>query len=127
MKKSAQQWLKIAQSDYKDSLYLFKAARHPNAVYIICQAIEKALKAAQIERKNQTPRKIHHLKQLAKATGLPFSEDQYVFLDNLTKDCNRVRYPDYQSTYYNTKAKVEPIINQGKNIYQWILRQLKSH
>lgn len=126
MKEETQEWLTIAQEDYSDSLYLFKGARYPNAIYFICQAIEKLLKAVQIESFDQIPKKTHSLTSLAKTSGLSFSEGQIQMLEDLFAHFNRVRYPDYQRTKYNTKAKVEPIIKQGKEIYQWILVKLKN-
>jgi HEPN domain-containing protein len=126
MKSETRQWLTIAQADYSDSLYLFKGARYPNAIYFICQAIEKLLKAVQIESSDQIPKKTHNLMSLAKTSGLSFSEERIQILEDLFSHYNRVRYPDYQRTKYNTKIKVEPIIKQGKEIYQWILVKLKN-
>jgi HEPN domain-containing protein len=126
MKSETKEWLEIAEEDYKDSLYLFKGARHPNAVYHMCQAIEKLLKATQIEFTNKNPRKTHYLELIARKTGLDFTKDQYLALEDLSKHYRRIRYPDYQRALYNTKAKVQPIINQGKEIYQWVLTKLKN-
>ena len=126
MKPETRQWLTIAKEDYSDSLYLFKGARYPNAIYHLCQAIEKALKAAQIEIANRMPKKTHDLERLGKKSGLPLSPDQHQTLDTLFKAYSQVRYPDYAQTKYNTKAKVEPVIKQGKEIYQWILAELKN-
>src|SRR4030067_1125623 len=57
MKPEAKNWIGLAEEDYHDSLYLFKAARYPNAVYLLCQAIEKLLKAIQVEIASQPPQK----------------------------------------------------------------------
>ena len=124
MKSETKQWLKIAEGDYDVSQYGFKMARYPQALYLLCQAIEKALKGAQIELADQVPKKTHNLKNIGTQTGLPFSKAQYQVLKNLTKHYTRVRYPDYSKASYNTKAKVEPIFIQGKEVYQWILARL---
>lgn len=127
MKPETQNWLSLAKEDYESCLYLFKGAYHPQAVYHLCQAIEKLLKAVYIEICNQVPRKIHNLRTLGKQSGLHLSEDQIKILTDLTKHYERVRYRDIGKVHYNTKAKVEPIINQGKEIYLWVLTILKSH
>jgi HEPN domain-containing protein len=106
---------------------LFKGARHPNAVYHLCQAIEKVLKAAQVELTNELPKKIHDLESLARQTKLDFSQADWQSLKELAQHYRRVRYPDYQRALYSTKAKVQPIINQGKELYLWIFAQLKNH
>jgi HEPN domain-containing protein len=126
MKSDTQQWLDIAATDYGSSLYLFKGAYYPQAVYFLCQAVEKLLKAALIELAGRPPVKTHQLESLARKTRLPFSEAYTQILKDLTRHYGRVRYPDYARTFYNTRAKVEPIINQGKEVYQWILTTLNN-
>lgn len=73
MSQDAENWLKLATEDYDTALYLFEGARHPYAVYFMCQAIEKLLKGIQIQLKQQQPRKVHNLRNLAKASGLRFN------------------------------------------------------
>jgi HEPN domain-containing protein len=126
MKPETQNWIALAAEDYEDSLYLFKGARHSNAVYHLCQAVEKILKAVQIERINQPPAHTHDLGSLARKSGLPFSEAQLTALEELFRHYKKVRYRDYADRKYNTKAKVAPIIKQGKELYQWISTSL-SH
>lgn len=121
MRSGTQQWLEVAESDYQSSLYLFQGAHHPQALYFMCQAIEKVLKAAQIEFAHKRPRKIHQLETLAREAGLKLSQPQCQFLEDLSKDYGRVRYADYGKTLYNTKAKVGPLIKKGQEIYLWIL------
>ena len=127
MRVGAKQWLEIAQSDYEVSRLLFKHAHHPQAVYALCQAIEKILKAAQIGFAHQRPQKVHDLKAIAGETGLTFSQEQYQMLKDLTRHYKKVRYPDFARFEYNTKAKVEPIIKQGQKIYLWILARFNNH
>lgn len=127
MKPDTKQWLDIAKSDYDSCLYLFQGAYYPQALYFICQAIEKVLKAAQVEFTSQVPKKTHQLESLAETTGLAFSADQKDFLEALAKDYGRVRYADYSQTLYNTKVKVEPIIKKAQEIYLWTLTKLENH
>lgn len=125
MKPETKNWLDLAEEAYDDCLYLFKGARYPSAVYYIGQAVEKILKAAQIEFVAELPRKTHDLEGLARKSGLEFSPEQFQAFRDLTKHYNKVRYRDFGQAYYNTKAKVEPILTQGKQLYQWILTRLK--
>lgn len=127
MKPETQSWLELAKMDYDDSLYLFKGARYPNAVYHLCQAIEKILKAAQVELKHKEPRKTHHLADLAQVSGLEFTTEQIQFLEALTKDYGRVRYSDYARILYNTRKKVEPLFKQAQKVYLWTLTRLETN
>jgi HEPN domain-containing protein len=127
MKKPAIKWLMIAQGDFESSMYLYKGAHYPQAIYFLCQAIEKLLKAVAIEKKNIAPQKIHRLENLAAKTGLPFSKKQFDVLTDLSKHYSRVRYPDISNVSYNTKTKTEPILINGKEMYVWIQNEFKNH
>ena len=127
MKSETKQWLKIAEGDYDVSQYGFKMARYPQALYLLCQAIEKLLKAAQIEFVNQRPPKSHRLENIARKTQLSFSDKQYESLIELSQHYGRVRYPDYSQADYSNKMKVSPIFNKGQKIYLWILDKLTNH
>lgn len=127
MKSETKHWLKIAAGDYDMSLYGLKAAHYPQAIYLLCQAIEKALKGAQIEFTNAVPRKTHRLETIAMKTKLNFSDQQYEHLIELTKHYGKVRYPDYAQADYNTKNKVESIFSKGKKLYLWILTKFNHH
>lgn len=124
MKEEARNWLELADSDYDASLYLFEGARYPQALYLLCQAVEKILKAAQIELANQPPKKTHQLKSLASITGLLFNQEQTQVLRALDRDYQRVRYRDIAQTSFNTKDKTAPILEEGKALYLWIREQL---
>jgi HEPN domain-containing protein len=126
MKVATQNWLNLAAEDYDTCLYLLKGGRYPYAVYLLCQAIEKLLKAAQIEFAHLAPKKIHDLRNLAKDSGLEFSEDQRQQLKDLTKHYERVRYRDLAQADYNTKAKVTVIMEPGKELYQWIFAKFNN-
>jgi HEPN domain-containing protein len=127
MKSETKLWLEIAEGDYEMSMYGFKMARYPQALYLLCQAIEKTLKAGIVEFINQSSRKTHNLVSIAKHTKLSFSSDQLNALRELTRIYSQVRYPDYQRELYNTKAKVEPVINQGKSLYLWLIKHFNDH
>ena len=76
---------------------------------------------------NEAAKHTHNLKSLGRKSGLNLSEEQYAVLTDLFKHFQRVRYRDISQAHYNTKAKVEPIINQAREIYLWILTELKNH
>jgi HEPN domain-containing protein len=127
MRAETKNWLGLADEDYKDSLYLFKGARYTSAIFHLCQAVEKVLKAGQIELTNSVPKKTHDLANLGKHSGITFSGEQYQVLKSLFTHFKRVRYRDLRQAHYNTKAKVQPIMDQDKEIYLWILTKLKHH
>jgi HEPN domain-containing protein len=126
MKPETQEWLDIAKEDYESSQILFREGKPPQSVYFACQAVEKVLKAAQLELTNQAPKKSHHLENLAYKTRIKFSDHHLKTLRELTNHYDKVRYPDYRRAKYNTRTKVEPILSQSKEMYQWILTALSN-
>ena len=126
MKELTLKWLSFAEGDYSSACYLFGGARYPQAIYLVCQAIEKLLKAVQIELTDDHPKKIHRLENLAKSSSLYFSDDQYNSLTDLSKIYGKIRYPDISQASYNTKIKTEPIFKKAQEMYLWILEQLKN-
>jgi HEPN domain-containing protein len=70
MKALAQNWFDLAESDFKAGQYLFEGSHYPQAVYFVCQAIEKIFKAYIIENSDEPVEYIHNLISLLKQTGL---------------------------------------------------------
>lgn len=126
MRPETQEWLEIAESDHKSSQVLFDSKLYPQAVYFICQAVEKVLKAVQVENTNQIPKKTHDLENLAIKANIKLIGEQNQALKELAQHYRRVRYPDYRRVLYSTRLKVEPILSQGKEMYQWILTRLNN-
>jgi HEPN domain-containing protein len=124
MEEATKNWLALACTDDADSAYLLQAARHPNALYLLCQAVEKALKAAQTALARTTPQKTHNLVWLGEISGLALTGEQVAALEDLNHHDRRICYRDLAQTEYHTKAKVAPILAQGKTLYRWILTQL---
>lgn len=127
MRKGTQEWLEIAEGDYEVGLTAYKMARYPQAIYMLCQALEKVLKAAQIEFAQEVPKKTHELERIAQQTKLEFSQEQYGTLAELGRIYRRIRYPDINQRFYNTKEKVAPIYDKLKTLYLWTKKQFTNH
>ncbi len=124
---SSKNWIDLAKDDFDTGMYLFDGARYPHAIYTLCQAVEKLLKASQIKLRRETPKKIHNLVSLGKSSGLDVDDNQYDLLEVLNTHYGRIRYRDLSQTHYNTKKKVEPIVKKLEKTYLWILKELKNH
>ena len=94
---------------------------------MLCQALEKVLKAAQIEFAGQPPKRTHRLEQVAKDTGLEYTQEQYDTFTEFSKHYAKVRYPDFARMDYNTKNKVTPIVTHIKDLYLWTLHKFSNH
>jgi HEPN domain-containing protein len=126
MKPETQEWIKIAEGDYRLGMSAVEMGLYPQAIYMLCQALEKVLKGAQIEFAGKVPLKIHRLEIIAQDTGLDFSEQQFIDMIQLSKDYTKVRYPDFIAERYNTKVKAAPIVETTKTLYLWTLEKFKN-
>ena len=92
MREEARLWWEQAQHDLKTADILLDAKRFDAASFYYEQAVEKALKAAYIVTKRETPGPTHSLTKLGRECGLP--TDYGAFLRSLTTDYYVSRYPD---------------------------------
>lgn len=125
MKEETKNWLDQAREHLKDAEYMYKGHRYSMCVYCYHQALEKILKATIIEYADRLPSKIHNLDQLARETGLKFTDQDLEDLAEITRHFWRVRYPDYQKYMYTNKESVEPTVVNSRKIYLWVLQQLE--
>ena len=127
MKKLTKHWLSLAEKDFLAADYLFNGARYPHAIYFLCQAIEKILKADLIESSDSKPPHTHNLSSLVRKVSFKIPANNKVAIEELDKHYKRVRHPDIAQVSYNTKKKILPIFNHGKKIYLWIRNQFKKN
>jgi len=124
MKKEAQVWFDLAESDYKDAFLLWQSHRYSGAVFFFQQAVEKILKAYIVEQKEKIPLKTHRIELLIKEAGLDPNEIDSPQVEELSKAYIRVRYPDLNRQYYTSYERVEPLIIIAKKVYLWVKNKL---
>lgn len=126
MKKDAQVWFNLAESDYKDAYLLWESHRYGSSVFFFQQAVEKILKAYIVERKNKIPFKTHRIELLIKEADLDLNEIDNPQVEELSKAYIRVRYPDLSRQYYISHEKVEPLVVVAKKTYLWVKNKLRN-
>lgn len=126
MKVEAQNWILQAKEHFEDAEYMYAGHRYSMCVYCYHQSLEKVLKAVIIEHTDKLPSKIHNLDQLARETGLKFSEINLEDLAEITRHFWKARYPDFQKYMYTSKESVESTVINSRKIYLWVLHQLEQ-
>ncbi len=126
MKKDAQVWFNLAESDCKDAFLLWESHRYGSSVFFFQQAVEKILKAYIVERQEKIPLKTHRIELLIKEAGLNPNEIDSPQIEELSKAYIRVRYPDLNKQYYTSKERVEPLVIIAKKVYLWVKNKLKN-
>lgn len=87
------------------------------------QALEKLLKALWVEKSTEGfPPRRHDLVALSKEVGLELSEEQALFLGDLSSQYKPSRYGDVAVEY--TLHEAETYLGKTHELFQWSLQQL---
>ncbi len=120
MREEARRWLKQAEADLEVARELGHGHYYIGA-FACHQAVEKAMKAAFIERKRRMPPKTHDLLELARRLGAPEPVLSEVRLINPEYAVSR--YPDAANgvpaeMYDERKAKL--LLEATEKVWQWV-------
>lgn len=129
MKQKTQNWLDLADSDFRVTGYLFKKKEYLHCLFFCQQAIEKALKAVYHEKYGKTPPRKHDLESLADASGIlsQLNENQLNLLDLLSLYYIESRYVEDRETLVKncTRAVTKSMLEQAEEIFEWLKNILK--
>ncbi len=127
-KQHIEYWLNLAAHDLDVAETLFQNKKYDWCLFIGHLVIEKTLKAFFVRDNEDTPPKIHNLVNLAENTKLSLSWTQKQLLGEVNRFNIEARYPDYKHTFYKlcTKEFAEEYFTKIKEIYSWLLSQMKQ-
>jgi HEPN domain-containing protein len=121
-------WLESAVNDLEVAETLLKNQKYDWCLFIGHLVLEKTLKALYVrDNENQIPPRIHNLVRLAEQTSLNLTEEQRIFLDEVSDFNIETRYPDYKNLFSEqcTREFATLYFNKIKEFYKWLLSQLK--
>ncbi|MDZ7700146.1 MAG: HEPN domain-containing protein [Deltaproteobacteria bacterium] len=124
-----QHWLNSADDDLDTAEKLFAVDKFDWCLFLGHLVLEKALKAHYVQdNDNRMPPRIHNLVKLAKKTRLVFTEEQTLFLDEVSDFNLEVRYPQYKKEFREkcTKEFCETKFTKIKEHYKWLKSQIRS-
>lgn len=90
--------------------------------------LEKLLKAQYVKNNDENPPFSHDLLKLAEKSFLDLSNEQKIFLDEMTS-CNiNARYPDFKNRFFKkaTKNFTKDKITRLKEFRTWVLKKIKN-
>lgn len=124
--KTPREWIKQAVYDMKTAEAMFKSKRHIYAVFMCHLSIEKALKGIYAQDIEGVPPKTHNLIYLVEKVKLELPDILYDFVFTLNGLSVPTRYPDDLQRLLKiyTKAKTSKILNQGKEVLEWLKTKL---
>lgn len=129
MKAGTEYWLELSEYDWGTARDMMKSKRYVYVVFMCHLSTEKLIKGAVVEFTDiAVPPKIHLLVDLAKLAKLELSEDQEVFLQKLTIEQQKARYPDdvrrLGKAY--TKDYAQKVLDLAEEFREWLLPLFKS-
>jgi HEPN domain-containing protein len=121
-------WTELSDYDVETAEVMLKNKRYLYVGFMCHQTIEKIFKAYFVRLKNETAPYTHALSYLAKKGEFYdlFSEEQRDFIDMLEPLNIETRYPSYKERLFRslTDAKCTEILNNTKQLQQWIKQKL---
>lgn len=118
MKPETEKWLEKAEKDLEDGVFNYENERDEVAGFLLQQAVEKALKALQIERTGEHEFE-HNLVELSRDL-VPSRFDK--LMAELTPVYTGFRYPDVDFELENLGDLKE----RTEELLKWIKKQLKK-
>lgn len=121
-------WINSADNDYPVMVTLFKKSHYNWSLFLGHLILEKILKACYVKCIEKDPPRIHNLLKIAEDAGLKLTEEQKMFLDEVTTYNIRVRYQDFKDRFAKlaTKEYTEESIKKIKEFRRWLLQQINK-
>ncbi len=121
-------WLNSAAHDFDVAETLFNNKKYDWCLFIGHLVIEKVLKAFYSRDTSESPPLTHNLVRLAENTTLSLSDEQKQLLGEINRFNVEIRYPDYKQVIYKlcTKEFTEEYFTKIKEMYKWLLSQMKQ-
>jgi HEPN domain-containing protein len=127
MANTPDEWMRQADYDIETAKVMFDSGRYFYAVFMCHLSVEKALKGAYMAYRTELPPRTHNLPFLANGLPLSFSEEQTVFLSDLSRASVTTRYPEEMDSLIAefSESKTRRILQQVQEIVQWLKSELK--
>ena len=122
-------WIESANDDYDTMMYMKIGKQNTWCLFMGQMVIEKLLKAIYAKNNISEPfaPKSHDLLYLAQKINLTVTEQQKLYLNEITRFNLNSRYDDYKREFFNkcTDEYTEEQINKVEEVKQWLEELLK--
>jgi HEPN domain-containing protein len=123
MKEPTAKWIQQAAYDFETAEAMFKTKRYVYVVFMCHLALEKMLKAAYTETKDDYPPRIHSLTTLASKASVNFPDELKDFVHSMSNMSIPTRYDDEVRDISGTQAR--SVLAKSRKAMKWLRRQLK--
>ncbi len=118
----SREWADRSQYDVETADAMLKAGRYLYVLFCCQQAVEKALKAAIVQRTNKMPPRIHQLMRLVELARVAVEERHANFLRELSNYYIPSRYPEEAADLASaiTGEDARRVLAQSMEFVQWL-------
>jgi len=129
MKAGTEHWLGTSEYDFDTAKDMLMSGRYVYVVFMCHLSTEKLLKGAVVEfTEIEVPPRIHDLKRLAEIANLEVTDAQNTFLNRLTDQQQKTRYPEdiVEFGKHYTKEYAQEVLKKVEEFRKWLLPKIRS-
>ncbi len=128
MEKHIDYWFTQSDHDLPVAESLLEKGHYTWCLFIGHLVLEKLLKAFYVREHQKIAPRIHDLVKLAKATSLKFSDEQLVFLSEVSDFNMEGRYPDEKNQFAGkcNKEFATEYLGRIKEMRLWLKKQIEK-
>ena len=117
-------WKDSSEVDFQAMETLFKNGHFVWALFVGHLVVEKMLKAYYVRKVDIDSPQIHNLLKIAEKAQLKLSDDQKMFLDEVTTFNIQARYPDFKNRFYRkaTRDFAEKYLLKITEFKEWLVK-----
>lgn len=126
MEKHVEYWLIQSDNDLPVAESMLEKGHYTWSLFIGHLVLEKILKAIYIREYQKIAPRIHDLVKLAKSTNMKLSEEQLLFLSEVSDFNMEGRYPDEKNQFARrcNKEFATVYLRRIKEMHSWLKKQI---
>ncbi len=128
MNKQVEYWLALSDNDLPVAESMLEKGHYPWSLFIGHLVLEKILKAIYVREHQSIAPRIHDLVKLAKATSLTLSDEQLIFLSEVSDFNLESRYPDEKNQFAHKCSNefATDYLTRIKEMRAWLKKQIEK-
>jgi len=128
MEKHVDYWLAQSDNDLPVAESMLEKGHYTWSLFIGHLVLEKLLKAIYVREHQKIAPRIHDLVKLAKSTSLKLSDDQLVFLSEVSDFNMEGRYPDEKNQFARrcNREFAADYLKRIKEMRLWLKKQIEK-
>ena len=126
MEKHVEYWLAQSDNDLPVAESMLEKGHYTWSLFIGHLVLEKILKAIYVREHQKIAPRIHDLVKLAKSTTMKLSDEQLVFLSEVSDFNMEGRYPDEKNEFVRRCSKefATDYLRRIKEMRSWLKKQI---